>query len=76
MRVGVEVEKISGRMHRNHGTAHCAIFLYSGQVEVSYGLVSAGAEASQEVAIISEGPPQHLRDGEGPVPYLCDIRIM
>jgi hypothetical protein len=57
-------------------SADGAFFLHSGQVEVSYGLVSAGAEAAQEVAIISEGPPQHLRDGEGPVPYLCDIRIM
>jgi hypothetical protein len=43
MSVGVEVDKISGRMDCYDRPAYSAILLYSGQVELMDGLIRAGA---------------------------------
>jgi hypothetical protein len=63
------VQQISCRMDCYDCSADGAFLLHSGQVEVSYGLVSAGAESSQEVAVISEGTAKEFRDCECPVPH-------
>lgn len=63
----VEIQKISGRMHTYHCRTDCALFLNRRQKEVPQCFIGAGAESSQEVSVIPEGPPQKFRDSESPV---------